>query len=208
MMINISQTPEILRNNMEILVLRAFQLTETQTRSLALSHALSLSCSLALFSLTLCPPISLFLTHTRFCYPLQKLWKSSLSQNALRQYNPLTRLILSLPTSAIKTTTTTTIIIIIKTNLWNNHPTNQATNHIKKTIQSRYVFLGLYQGNFAHTESFAWPQLLMAERAWNESSTNAGQGKAFVCVRPHTVDAHCYLWQEHPNSIRNAFYFS
>lgn len=128
MMINISQTPEILRNNMEILVLRAFQLTETQTRSLALSHGLSLSCSLALFSLTLCPPISLFLTHTRFCYPLQKLWKSSLSQNALRQYNPLTRLILSLPTSAIKTTTTTTIIIIIKTNLWNNHPTNQATN--------------------------------------------------------------------------------
>lgn len=85
-------------------------------------------------------------------------------------------------------------------------PTNQT---IKKTIQSRYVFLGLYQGNFAHTESFAWPQLLMAERgAWNESSTNAGQGKAFVCVRPHTVDAHCYLWQEHPNSIRNAFYFS
>lgn len=91
MMINISQTPEILRNNMEILVLRAFQLTETQTRSLALSHALSLSCSLALLLCFLLhsAPLSISFSHTlAFATPCKSYEKArsrkTLSGNTIR----------------------------------------------------------------------------------------------------------------------------
>lgn len=89
MMINISQTPEILRNNMEILVLRAFQLTETQTRSLALSHALSLSLALLLCFLLHSAPLSLSFSHTlAFATPCKSYEKArsrkTLSGNTIR----------------------------------------------------------------------------------------------------------------------------
>lgn len=85
MMINISQTPEILRNNMEILVLRAFQLTETQSRSLALSLALSLLLSFLLHS----APLSLSFSHTlAFATPCKSYEKArsrkTLSGNTIR----------------------------------------------------------------------------------------------------------------------------